>query len=53
VLEAAFFGEYWEYVVTLGAGAQRLRVVCRPNETFDAGQEVLLNVDPRQMAPVA
>src|ERR1700694_2158101 len=53
VLEAAFFGEYWEYVVALGAGAQRLRVVCRPNETFDAGQEVLLNVDPRQMAPVA
>jgi ABC-type Fe3+/spermidine/putrescine transport system ATPase subunit len=53
VLEAAFFGEYWEYVVTLADGAQRLRVVCRPNETFDAGQEVLLNVDPRQMAPVA
>ena len=53
VLEAAFFGEYWEYVVALGAGAQRLRVVCRPNETFDVGQEVLLNVDPRQMAPVA
>ena len=53
VLEAAFFGEYWEYVVTLAGGAQRLRVVCRPNETFDAGQEVLLNVDPRQMAPVA
>jgi ABC-type Fe3+/spermidine/putrescine transport system ATPase subunit len=53
VLEAAFFGEYWEYVVALADGAQRLRVVCRPNETFDAGQEVLLNVDPRQMAPVA
>jgi ABC-type Fe3+/spermidine/putrescine transport system ATPase subunit len=53
VLEAAFFGEYWEYVVAIGAGAQRLRVVCRPNETFDAGQEVLLNVDPQQMAPVA
>jgi ABC-type Fe3+/spermidine/putrescine transport system ATPase subunit len=53
VLETAFFGEYWEYVVTLADGAQRLRVVCRPNETFDAGQEVLLNVDPRQMAPVA
>jgi ABC-type Fe3+/spermidine/putrescine transport system ATPase subunit len=53
VLEAAFFGEYWEYVVLLGAGAQRLRVVCRPNETFDAGQQVLLDVDPRQMAAVA
>jgi ABC-type Fe3+/spermidine/putrescine transport system ATPase subunit len=53
VLEAAFFGEYWEYVVAIGARAQRLRVVCRPNETFDAGQEVLLNVDPQQMAPVA
>jgi ABC-type Fe3+/spermidine/putrescine transport system ATPase subunit len=53
VLEAAFFGEYWEYVVALADGAQRLRVVSRPNETFDAGQQVLLNVDPRQMAPVA
>jgi ABC-type Fe3+/spermidine/putrescine transport system ATPase subunit len=53
VLEAAFFGEYWEYVVSLGAGAQRLRVVCRPSETFDAGQQVLLDVDPRQMAAVA
>src|ERR1700716_3717357 len=53
VLEAAFFGEYWEYVVALAAGAQRLRVVCRPSETFDAGEEVLFNLDPRQMAPVA
>ncbi len=53
ILEAAFFGEYWEYVVALAAGDQRLRVVCRPNETFDVGQEVLLSVDPRQMAPVA
>jgi ABC-type Fe3+/spermidine/putrescine transport system ATPase subunit len=52
ILEAAFFGEYWEYVVAPTAGAQRLRVVCRPSETFDAGEEVLLNVDPRQMAPV-
>jgi len=39
--------------VALAAGAQRLRVVCRPSETFDAGDEVMLNVDPRQMAPVA
>jgi ABC-type Fe3+/spermidine/putrescine transport system ATPase subunit len=53
VLETAFFGEYWEYVVALAVGAQRLRVVCRPSETFDAGQEVVLNIDPRQMAPVA
>jgi ABC-type Fe3+/spermidine/putrescine transport system ATPase subunit len=53
VLEAAFFGEYWEYVVGLTAGAQRLRVVIRPAETFEPGQEVVLNIDPRQMAPVA
>jgi iron(III) transport system ATP-binding protein len=53
VLETAFFGEYWEYVVALAAGAQRLRVVCRPSETFDAGQKVVLNVDPLQMARVA
>ena len=52
VLETAFFGEYWEYVV-LAAGAQRLRLVCRPSEIFDAGQEVVLKIDPRQMAPVA
>jgi ABC-type Fe3+/spermidine/putrescine transport system ATPase subunit len=53
VLEAAFFGEYWEYVVGLAAGAQRLRVIIRPAETFEPGQEVVLSVDPRQMAPVA
>jgi iron(III) transport system ATP-binding protein len=52
VLEAAFFGDYWEYVVRLGAGVQRLRVLSRPNETFDVGQDVVLNVDPRLMAPV-
>jgi ABC-type Fe3+/spermidine/putrescine transport system ATPase subunit len=53
VLEAAFFGAHWEYLVALAAGAQRLRVICRPSETFDAGQEVVLKIDPRQMAPVA
>jgi len=53
VLETAFFGEYWEYVVALAGGTQRLRVVCRPSEIFDAGQEVLLSIDPLQMAPVA
>src|ERR1700730_2680394 len=47
VLETAFFGEYWEYVVALAVGAQRLRVVCRPSETFDAGQEGGFNIDPR------
>jgi hypothetical protein len=52
VLEAAFFGDHWEYVVRLGAGAQPLRVLGRPNETFDVGQAVVLNVDPRLMTPV-
>ncbi|MDB5363276.1 MAG: Fe3/ABC transporter ATP-binding protein [Rhodospirillales bacterium] len=52
VVEAAFFGDYWEYVVRLGAGGQSLRVLSRPNETFDVGQDVVLNVDPRLMAPV-
>jgi ABC-type Fe3+/spermidine/putrescine transport system ATPase subunit len=52
VLEAAFFGDYWEYAVRLTSGGQRLRVLGRPNETFDAGQDVVLNLDPRLMAPV-
>ena len=52
VLEAAFFGDYWEYIVQLEAGGQRLRVLTRPNETFDIGENVMLNVDPRLMALV-
>lgn len=53
VAETVFFGEYWEYTVVLAAGYQRWRVIRPPNETFDAGQEVVLKVDPRQLAPVA
>jgi ABC-type Fe3+/spermidine/putrescine transport system ATPase subunit len=52
VLQAAFFGDYWEYVVALGSGGQCLRVIGRPTETFDVGQGVVVNVDPRLMAPV-
>jgi hypothetical protein len=29
-----------------------LRFLSRPNETFDVGQEGVLNVDPQLMAPV-
>jgi ABC-type Fe3+/spermidine/putrescine transport system ATPase subunit len=52
VFEAAFFGGYWEYLVQLRAGGQPLRVVGRPNEIFDVGEQVVLNVDPQLMAPV-
>jgi ABC-type Fe3+/spermidine/putrescine transport system ATPase subunit len=53
VIEATFFGDYWEYIVTLTGGGRRLRVVGRPNEIFGTGQDVMLYVDPRVMAPVA
>jgi iron(III) transport system ATP-binding protein len=52
VSEAAFLGGHWEYVVQLRAGSLPLKVLGRPNEIFDIGDHVTLNVDPQLMAPI-
>ena len=51
--ERAFLGETWDYVVAPADSALRLKVAALPFQVFEAGTDVWLEFDPRQMAPVA
>ncbi len=53
LLERAFLGETWDYVVSPAGGGLRLKVAALPFQVFDVGADVWLEFDPRQMAPVA
>ena len=53
LLERAFLGETWDYVVSPGEGGLRLKVAALPFQVFEVGEDVWLEFDPRQMAPVA
>ena len=50
--ERAFLGEFWDYVVQPRDSALRLKVTTAPTEVFEVGETVLIEFDPRQMAPV-
>lgn len=53
LVERAFLGESWDYVVSPSGSEVRLKVAARPLEVFDVGEDVWLEFDPRQMAPVS
>jgi ABC-type Fe3+/spermidine/putrescine transport system ATPase subunit len=53
LVERAFLGESWDYVVSPSGSDTRLKVTARPAEVFEAGDEVWLEFDPSQMAPVS
>ena len=53
LLERAFLGETWDYVVSPADSTLRLKVAALPFQVFDVGETVWLEFDPRQMAPVA
>ncbi len=53
VIERAFLGETWDYLVTPAGTGLRLKVSAPPIQMFDVGSEVWLEFDPRQMAPIA
>ncbi len=53
LVERAFLGETWDYVVSPADSALRLKVAALPFEVFDVGDPVWLAFDPQQMAPVA
>jgi ABC-type Fe3+/spermidine/putrescine transport system ATPase subunit len=50
VLERAFLGEHWDYVVRPREGATTLRVTAPPTEDFPVGAIAWLEFEPRQMA---
>jgi ABC-type Fe3+/spermidine/putrescine transport system ATPase subunit len=50
VLERAFLGEHWDYVVKPRDGALTLRVTTSPMDDFPIGATAWLEFEPRQMA---
>ena len=49
---ATFLGETWDYVVAPAESDLRLKVAALPFQIFEVGEDVWLEFDPRQMAPV-
>ena len=53
VLERAFLGEHWDYVVRPREGSLQLRVTTSPVDDFPIGAMAWLEFEPRQMASIA
>jgi hypothetical protein len=47
VVECAYLGECWEYVVRSITGDLRLRVITSPDAVYHTGETVWLEIDPR------
>ena len=52
ILERAYLGEYWDYLVAPEQGDLRLRVSTAPTEARQVGDQVWLEIDPARAAPV-
>ncbi len=52
IVRRAYLGEYWDYVVRARASALQLRVTARPHEVFEVDEDVWLELDPAQLAPI-
>ena len=53
VVERAFLGEHWDYVVKPREGALTLKVTTSPLDDFPIGAAAWLEFEPRQMASIA
>jgi iron(III) transport system ATP-binding protein len=53
VLRRAYLGEYWDYHVTLSGAAQLLRVTARPQEVFQVGEPVWIEIDTAQLTVIS
>ena len=53
IVERAFLGETWDYLVTPADSALRLKVSALPTQQFAVDDLVWLRFDPRQMAAIA
>ena len=52
VVERAFLGEHWDYIVRPRDGALTLRVTSSPLDDFPVGAAAWLEFEPRQMASI-
>ena len=53
VVERAYLGELWDYVVRPRDGALQLRVMASPMDDIPVGASAWLKFEPRQMALIA
>ena len=53
VVQRAYLGDAWDYMVQPAGGGLRLRVSAAPAETFDTDEKIWLRLQPDQMAVVA
>ena len=53
IVQRAYLGEHWDYLVRPAEGGLTLRVTARPHEVFEVSEKVWLEIDARQMAPIA
>jgi ABC-type Fe3+/spermidine/putrescine transport system ATPase subunit len=52
IVERAYLGEFWNYVVVPQTGATRLRVTAPPLQIHEVGEQAWLAIDAKQMAPI-
>ncbi len=52
VVERAYLGEYWDYVVEPAEGGLRIRVSAAPTQVHAVGDAVWLEIDPARAAPI-
>ena len=52
LIERAYLGQFWDYVVSPVDSGIRLKVAAAPLEVFEVGDTLWLEFDPRQMAPI-
>jgi iron(III) transport system ATP-binding protein len=53
IVERAYLGEFWDYVVAPGNSAMRLRVTTPPLDIYQVGESAWLTFDPQQMTPIS
>jgi iron(III) transport system ATP-binding protein len=53
IVERAYLGEFWNYVVVPATGSTRLRVTAPPLQIHQVGDAAWLEIDPKQMAPIS
>jgi iron(III) transport system ATP-binding protein len=52
LVERAFLGEYWDYIVSPVDSGIRLKVAATPSQVFEIGETLWLKFDPQQMARI-
>jgi iron(III) transport system ATP-binding protein len=52
IIERAYLGEFWDYVVVPAVGTTRIRMTAPPLDVYQTGETAWLELDPQQMTPL-